>query len=43
MNLKEYFENTKGTGVLATSDRQGKVNAAIFARPHILEDGTVAN
>lgn len=42
MNLKEYFENTEGTGVLATSDSQGKVNAAVFARPHILEDGTAA-
>ncbi len=41
MSLREYFENTKGTGVLATADKEGRVDAAIFARPHILEDGTV--
>ncbi len=42
MNLREYFERTKGTGVLATADSSGKVDAAIYARPHILEDGTIA-
>lgn len=42
MNLKDYFENTQGTGVLATADEQGRVDAAIYARPHILEDGTAA-
>jgi hypothetical protein len=40
--LKDYFENTKGTGVLATADREGKVDAAIYARPHFMEDGTIA-
>lgn len=34
MDLKDYFENTKGTGVLATADKNGIVNAAIYARPH---------
>jgi len=42
MEQKEYFDNTKGTGVLATADNDGKVNAAIYARPHFLDDGTVA-
>lgn len=42
MNLGEYFENTKGTGVMATADSEGRVDAAIYARPHILEDGTLA-
>lgn len=37
-----YFENTRGTGVLATADAQGKVNAAVYARPHVMEDGTLA-
>lgn len=40
--LKHYFENTKGTGVLATADGDGKVDAAIYARPHFMDDGTVA-
>jgi hypothetical protein len=42
VNLAEYFENTKGTGVMATADSEGRVDAAIYARPHILEDGTLA-
>jgi hypothetical protein len=42
MNLKEYFENTKGIGVLATADSDGKVDAAVYARPHVMEDGTLA-
>ena len=42
MNLEEYFENTKGTGVLATADSEGKVDAAIYSRPHVFDDGTVA-
>jgi hypothetical protein len=39
MELKEYFESKKGLGVLATSDSSGNVNAAIYARPHIDDDG----
>ena len=42
MSLSEYFENTEGFGVLATADKDGRVDAAVYARPHILEDGTVA-
>ena len=42
MNLKEYFENTKGVGILATADGDGKVDAAVYARPHVMEDGTIA-
>ncbi len=43
MDLKEYFENTKGFGVLSTSDDQGKVDAAVYSRPHVMEDGTIAS
>jgi hypothetical protein len=42
MNLRDYFENAKGTGVLATADGDGKVDAAIYSRPHIMTDGTLA-
>jgi len=42
MNLKDYFENTKGVGVLATADSDGKVDAAVYGRPHVMEDGTLA-
>jgi hypothetical protein len=40
--LKFYFENTKGTGILATADSDGKVDAAIYSRPHFLEEDTLA-
>ena len=42
MNLKKYFEKTKGSGVLATADSDGKVDAAVYARPHFMEDDTIA-
>jgi hypothetical protein len=42
MDLQTYFEKTKGTGVLATADSSGKVDAALYARPHVLENGTIA-
>ena len=42
MELKQYFEENNGRGVLATADSAGKVDAAVFARPHAMEDGTVA-
>ena len=42
MKLVEYFDHKKGMGVLSTADSDGKVDAAIYARPHFMEDGTVA-
>jgi hypothetical protein len=42
MDLKPYFEQTQGHGVLATADAAGRVNLAIFARPHVMEDNSVA-
>ena len=42
MSLKEYFSTTKGVGVLSTADRDGKVDSAIYARPHFFDDGTMA-
>ena len=42
MDLNTYFENTKGVGVLSTADSDGNVDSAIYARPHVMEDGTLA-
>jgi hypothetical protein len=42
MNLSEYFKTTKGIGVLSTADSDGKVDSAIYARPHFMDDGTMA-
>jgi hypothetical protein len=37
MTLSEYFERVKGIGVLATTDRAGQVNQAIYAKPLFLD------
>jgi hypothetical protein len=42
MKLSEYFEGKKGFGVLSTADGEGRVNAAIYARPHVLAEDQVA-
>lgn len=42
MDLYDYFENTEGRGVLATADSEGKVDVAIYSRPHVMEDGSIA-
>ncbi|HYA43178.1 MAG TPA: pyridoxamine 5'-phosphate oxidase family protein [Syntrophobacteraceae bacterium] len=42
MSLIEYFEQNQGVGVLSTADAEGRVNAAIYSRPHIMDDGTLA-
>jgi hypothetical protein len=42
MSLANYFENVKGVGVLGTADREGKVDLAIYARAHVIDEETVA-
>lgn len=42
MKLSEYFEKTKGRGIIATSDSKGKVGAAVYGRPHFIDEKTVA-
>ena len=42
MELEKYFENTEGDGILSTADGNGRVDAAIYSRPHIMDDGTIA-
>jgi hypothetical protein len=42
MKLSEYFESTKGKGVLATADSSGYVNAAVYAAPHFMNEDTVS-
>lgn len=42
MSLSSYFENTRGTGVLSTADAEGRVDAAVYSRPHVMDDGTLA-
>ncbi|MFH1716054.1 MAG: pyridoxamine 5'-phosphate oxidase family protein [Planctomycetota bacterium] len=42
MNLSDYFENVKGIGILATADSDGMVDLAVYARPHVIDEATVA-
>jgi hypothetical protein len=42
MSLKQYFEDTKGIGILATADGDGKVDAAVYARPNVMDDDSLA-
>lgn len=42
MELKEYFKNIKGLGVMSTADSSGNVNAAVYSRPHFMKDGSLA-
>ena len=42
MDLKNYFENTQGRGILATADFEGKVDIAVYSRPHVMDSETVA-
>jgi hypothetical protein len=41
MKLDEYFEKKAGIGVLATADDKGIVNAALYARPHFMDEETI--
>jgi len=42
MSLSEYFQNTQGRCVLATADAKGLVDLAIYSRPHVIDEETVA-
>jgi hypothetical protein len=42
MSLGEYFENVTGRGVLATADSEGKVDVAVYSRPHFIDEQTIA-
>jgi hypothetical protein len=38
MSLQEYFENTQGMGILATSDNKGVIDTAVYGRPHFIDE-----
>ena len=42
MNLSDFFAHSQGFGILSTADAQGRVDSAIYARPHTMEDGSLA-
>jgi hypothetical protein len=42
MDWKDYFEKTKGMGFLATANNEGEVDIAVYSRPKVMDDGTLA-
>ena len=42
MSLADYFKSIKGLGVLATSDSEGNVDVAVYSRPYIIDEKTIA-
>jgi len=42
MNLSDYFEKVRGLGILATADSDGMVDLAIYAKPHVIDETTIA-
>lgn len=42
MNLEKYFKDSKGVGVIATSDNKGLVDTAIYSKPHVLNKNEIA-
>ncbi len=42
MKLADYFENQQGLGVLGTADSDGTVDLAIYAKPHVVDENTIA-
>jgi len=42
MKLDGYFSEKQGLGIFSSANRDGEVNSAVYAKPHILENGNVA-
>ena len=42
MNIQEYFKTKQGKGFLATASQDGKVDIAVYSRPHVMDDGSIA-
>ena len=42
MEWKDYFRKKSGMGFLATSSSKGEVDIAVYSRPKVMEDETLA-
>ena len=42
MDLAGYFEKNDGVGILGTSDSSGKADLAIYAKPFVVDENTIA-
>jgi hypothetical protein len=42
MNLSDYFENNDGAGILGTCDPDHNVDQAVYSKPFIVDEKTIA-
>lgn len=42
MDIGHYFQKTEGTGILATCDPGAEVDAAIYSKPIVIDQSTIA-
>jgi len=42
MDWNQYFEERRGTGFMATANKDGEVDIAVYSRPRVMADGTLA-
>jgi putative heme iron utilization protein len=42
MNLSDYFEKVRGLGILATANSDGMVDLAVYAKPYVIDETTIA-
>jgi len=42
MKLKQYLESKEGKSILSTASADGMVTSAIYSKPHVFDDGTIA-
>ena len=41
MEIKEYLGSKEGLGILSTANGEGKVDSAVFAKPHFVDEDTL--
>ena len=42
MTFNEYINNRSGKSILSSSNSDGMVTSAIYSKPHVFNDGTIA-
>ena len=42
MTLREYLDRNEGKSILSSANTEGMVTLAIYSKPHVFDDGTIA-
>ena len=42
MKFKQYLESREGKSILSSAGADGMVTSAIYSKPHVFDDGTIA-